>query len=210
MLFADHRDRLSVTPCFIVLGDVFSEEECTKIIEIGQETDIEESKILGEEKDANANNILKIRKSKNSFINLSEKTSWIFEKIFQATTFVNENYFHFELNGFNSIQFTEYHGGGDFYDWHLDLPLKSNDPYMPLEAARFRKLSGSLILSQSSEYTGGEFYIDRDHRNNPINTINQSIGSIVFFPSFISHKVNNVTSGIRRSLVFWVEGPKFK
>lgn len=210
MLFADYRDRLSITPCFMVLGDVFSKEECNKIVSIGQKSDIQDSKILGEETDPSANIKMKIRKSKNSFLHVSEETSWIFEKLFQATTFANENYFQFELHGFNAIQYTEYHSDGDFYDWHLDLPLKSNDVHLPLEAARLRKLSGSVILSDNSEYTGGQFYMDRDQNNNPINIINQSIGSIVFFPSFVCHKVNNVQSGIRRSLVFWVEGPKFK
>lgn len=35
-------------------------------------------------------------------------------------------------------------------------------------------------------------------------------GSIVIFPSFVTHKVSPVTEGIRYSLVGWVHGPPFQ
>ena len=35
-------------------------------------------------------------------------------------------------------------------------------------------------------------------------------GTIIVFPSFIRHRVNPVTKGIRYSLVNWFEGPAFK
>jgi PKHD-type hydroxylase len=38
----------------------------------------------------------------------------------------------------------------------------------------------------------------------------QKRGRILFFPSFILHKVHPVTKGVRKSIVAWVEGPKFR
>jgi PKHD-type hydroxylase len=35
-------------------------------------------------------------------------------------------------------------------------------------------------------------------------------GSIMFFPSFLLHRVAEVTEGKRKSLVGWVTGPKFR
>ncbi len=35
-------------------------------------------------------------------------------------------------------------------------------------------------------------------------------GRMIFFPSFLIHRVAPVTQGIRRSLVIWVTGPKFR
>lgn len=208
MLFVNHQDVLSVTPAFMVLNDVFSPDECKEIVEFGKKTNIEESKILGQDFNPNAND--NIRQSKSSFIEPNEENAWIFDKLFSATAFINERYFHFDLHGFNSIQYTEYHQGGDFYDWHLDLPLKGLEMHSTNPAARLRKLSGSVILSDSFEYTGGELYIERKHNGDPVYSVEQRVGSIVFFPSFVVHKVDKVYSGIRRSLVFWVEGPKFK
>lgn len=208
MLFVNHQDVLSITPYFIVVNDAFTKEECKQIIEIGQKTDIQKSKILSEDVNPNAN--MGIRQSKSSFVYPNQETSWIFSRLFEVTTFANENYFQFDIKGFGSFQYTEYHQGGDHYDWHLDLALKGPEENNPTYGARFRKLSGSLILSDPDEYTGGQLYIERRHDNTPMSVVSQGIGSIVFFPSFVAHKVDKVYSGTRRSLVFWVEGPKFK
>jgi PKHD-type hydroxylase len=42
------------------------------------------------------------------------------------------------------------------------------------------------------------------------NEIEQKRGRIILFPSFFLHKVCPVTKGIRKSIVAWVEGPKFR
>jgi PKHD-type hydroxylase len=35
-------------------------------------------------------------------------------------------------------------------------------------------------------------------------------GTVIAFPSFIPHRVTELTSGVRKSLVGWIEGPKFR
>ena len=35
-------------------------------------------------------------------------------------------------------------------------------------------------------------------------------GTIIIFPSFIRHRVTPVTKGVRKSLVVWVDGPRFR
>ena len=37
-----------------------------------------------------------------------------------------------------------------------------------------------------------------------------SRGNLVAFPSYVLHQVTPVTSGIRKSLVAWGAGPKFR
>lgn len=208
MLYVNHQDILTITPCFMVLNEVFTHDECQAVIEIGKNNSLEESKILGSHDDFNINK--NIRQSKSCFIHPSNESAWIFDKLFHASTFINDRYFHFELNGFNAIQYTEYHQGGDHYDWHLDLPLRGGDNEPPKVESRLRKLSASLILSQQTDYIGGELYIDRKTDGTPLWQVTQTVGSIVFFPSFVAHKVNTVSKGTRKSLVFWIEGPKFK
>jgi PKHD-type hydroxylase len=71
-----------------------------------------------------------------------------------------------------------------------------------------RKLSMSLLLSDPSEFEGGEFEVKTDS-DIPIN-LEQKRGRAWFFPSWALHRVTPVTKGVRKSLVLWVGGPPFK
>ena len=54
-------------------------------------------------------------------------------------------------------------------------------------------------------FTGGDFYLPESN-----NLIKLKHNRAVFFPSCFLHKVTPVTKGIRKSLVVWVTGPKFR
>lgn len=187
----------------LTMENIFTEEECAQIVDIGQRVGVEDSKLINGEVN------VAIRKSKNSFIVPDSDTTWIFEKIMSAINWANEFYFQFELYGFANMQYAEYGPDGDYYDWHKDLLFDQNQITNNMIIPS-RKLSASVILSDRSDYVGGEFYIERDHENNPINSVSQIIGSMTLFPGFTDHKVAPVTEGTRRSLVIWVVGPKLK
>ena len=68
-----------------------------------------------------------------------------------------------------------------------------------------RKLSITIILSDSIEYDGGEFVFEKGG-----DEVFKNQGTVIVFPSFIRHRVNPVTKGIRYSLVNWFTGPAFK
>jgi len=38
----------------------------------------------------------------------------------------------------------------------------------------------------------------------------KKMGSVIAFPSYINHKVSPVTKGLRKSLVAWVSGPRWR
>jgi PKHD-type hydroxylase len=84
------------------------------------------------------------------------------------------------------------------YDWHVDA-------FAPKDGVQ-RKLSISILLSDPSEFEGGELQFKgiEDHK------ILTKQGSIVVFPSFIEHRVAPVTKGVRYSAVTWASGPSFK
>jgi PKHD-type hydroxylase len=144
------------------------------------------------------------RKSKVHFFNYSQETKWLFEKINRVIETVNEEYYNFDLNGYDSIQYSEYRAEEDGrYDFHIDffhdmIPQNEYD-YMT------RKLSFSLLLND--DYVGGdfEFLVGRE----PIKH-NLKRGDMLLFPSFFMHRVTPVTEGTRKSLVSWVTGPKFR
>jgi PKHD-type hydroxylase len=71
-----------------------------------------------------------------------------------------------------------------------------------------RKISIIIQLTDPSEYEGGEFEMDYQYEQ-PNKEDLKKKGTIIVFPSFIPHRVTELTKGTRKSLVAWVEGPKF-
>ena len=117
----------------------------------------------------------------------------------------NNDYFHFDLDHFDSgIQATKYDVGQE-YGWHVDA-ADSRDPGEDLEALP-RKLSMTLVLD--TEFEGGELeiYSPIDQKIIPIP---MKAGSYCVFPSWVVHRVKPVTKGTRYSLVAWMNGPQFR
>ena len=99
------------------------------------------------------------------------------------------------------IQFTEYHATNQgHYDWHQGVWLESDKPFA-------RKLSVVVQLSDPAEYEGGAFEFFGLQSPGPTFAPR---GSLLIFPSFLQHRVLPVTKGTRRSLVTWVEGPRWR
>lgn len=100
------------------------------------------------------------------------------------------------------FQYTEYHGSQEGkYDWHHDIDWNRND-------GLDRKLSITVQLSDPSEYEGGDFSFSEVQ--NPDAGQAKAKGTVLVFPSYLSHAVSPVTSGVRKSLVAWFEGPKWR
>ena len=70
-----------------------------------------------------------------------------------------------------------------------------------------RKLSAVLLLTDPSEFEGGELQI---FTSNQPRTVPLKKGSIVFFPSFFLHRVTEVTKGNRQTLVLWIGGDHYQ
>ena len=177
---------------FAGLQSAFSDDECEKIIEIGNNLKGEQALL---EDGVIAKNY---RDSEISWIINSNENVWIFEKLRQIIIDINEKYFGFELYGFyEPIQFTKYQAPSGKYDKHVDI----------LHQDFVRKLSITVQLSDPNDYEGGDLLIHNSSR--PIFT-NKIRGTITAFPSFVLHEVTPVTKGTRYSLVAWVAGPAFR
>jgi PKHD-type hydroxylase len=122
-------------------------------------------------------------------------------KLMQYAYQANRTSFGFDLWNLSSIQFTEYHASEEgHYHWHQDVDWEN-------DMAFDRKLSVVIQLSDPSQYDGGEFQFQQTA--NP-GTAFAPMGSVLVFPAFYTHRVTPVTRGVRRSLVTWIEGPKFR
>ena len=135
----------------------------------------------------------------------NENTLWIFQRINYVVESLNEQFFNYELNGYDSFQYTEYqaHEGGK-YDFHMDTIMGKNKS---TDRPETRKLSVTLVLND--DFEGGEFQMNHSQEKNA-ETIPTGKGKLILFPSFLIHRVAPVTKGVRKSLVVWVNGPKFK
>ena len=171
-------------------------EECDTIIET-YKSRLQKAKVVDENNPITSGKYNeKDRKSDTYFIPPDSESEWIFRKLTDYIINANDNYFHFDLHGFEKIQFTRYKSSNDCFKNHVDAG--PND---------IRKLSLSIQLSDPKEYEGGELCINDspDPQVCP-----NDLGTIILFPSYTSHEVKPVTKGTRYSLVAWVEGPPFR
>ena len=71
-----------------------------------------------------------------------------------------------------------------------------------------RKLSFSLQLSDAKDYRGGEVeFVDSSGKRY---FAPKQKGTLIIFDSRIKHRVRTIKSGLRKSLVGWVVGPRWK
>jgi hypothetical protein len=146
------------------------------------------------------------RVSNAGFISPTEDFQWIFDRFNNAISTLNDRHYGFDLHGYNHIQLTEYRGDqSGKYDWHMDTMLGD----IPGDIYFTRKLSAVLLLSEPDvDFFGGKFHINRGEEKDAMEVVFKK-GRMILFPSFIIHRVTPVTQGVRRSMVAWVEGPKF-
>lgn len=141
-----------------------------------------------------------IRDSKIRFIESNlDQNRWVFERFTACINNVNKKFFKFDLNRLETLQYTVY-DVGQFYRDHMDLAFRN-----PNNAVR--KLSFTMQLSNPEDYQGGElkFKLGPEPK-----IANKKRGAITFFPSYVMHEVTPVTEGIRKSIVGWVTGPRWK
>lgn len=111
------------------------------------------------------------------------------------------NYFRFNLNYITDLAYIETGESLNPLDWHNDISKQY--PHNQ------RKLSFSLIINDPKEYEGGILEINNGSGNNNIIPPNPP-GSLIFFPSFMLHRVTTVTKGVRKSIVGFVGGEPYK
>ena len=158
-------------------------------------------------------NLAKLLKHRNSNVGWIGEP-WMYHEIHNLVHRANRSAeWNFHWNYSEPAQYTVYKKG-QFYGWHQDsFDKPSHDPKNPNYHGKIRKLSVTISLSDSSEYTGGRLqFLDRSGYKQKIITCTEVLtkGSLVVFPSFMWHRVTPVKKGIRKSLVMWNLGDPFK
>ena len=189
-------------PTQIYWHDFFTAADIDRIIQECQSSELESSTASH-----NPNIDNEVRVSNVNFHNRNHQNSWIFDQINFGIEDMNSKFFHFDLYGYDYFQYSEYHGDkSGKYNFHMDIFTNEESYASPLT----RKLSLVLLLSEPGvDFEGGEFQMNVGSEDK-LETLQMKKGTLIAFPSFMIHRVTPVTKGIRRSIVIWVEGPKFK
>jgi PKHD-type hydroxylase len=156
----------------------------------------------------NNNTNTDIRVSSIKFLTLEPETEWIFTRFNWVIEQINHYFYGYDLNGYDSIQYGVYDSTElGRYGWHMDTHMNDRvDGYFET-----RKLSLSFLLNEPGlDFEGGEFQLNSGTAEAQADTLTLKKGDLVAFSSFLLHRVAPVTRGIRKSLVIWVTGPKFK
>jgi PKHD-type hydroxylase len=140
-----------------------------------------------------------IRITRTAWIKPSPQTKWIYDRMQSVIRSLNDRVWQFDITGFSEdFQYTVYEGSeGGHYDWHVDQG----------DLAKRRKLSLSLQLTEPSLYDGCDLQL---HGANHIDTAPRTRGALIAFPSYVLHRVTPITRGVRKSVVVWTTGPKFR
>jgi PKHD-type hydroxylase len=172
----------------------FSDKEIEKIYQDLEKIEIEAGKTLG----GDENNE---RRSSVKWIPKSEEWNWVYQRLMEIALEANKKLWHFDIFTCENIQYTEYYATNDgHYNWHQDLGP---------EFASHRKISISVQLSNPANYSGGDLQFWLGGEQNVI-SVSKALGEATIFPSYLMHRVTQVHTGVRKSLVLWIGGSHFR
>ena len=185
------------------------------------DSEMRDSELLGRHKDKNKRN------SENAWINTNH---WIAGFLWHYVNKANRENFLYDLTNIDgeNLQYTKY-SEGQYYIWHNDAGISnyykpqyvansgnSDEDSDNLQVTDFlktscelvRKLSFTLQLSDPDEYEGGNVQLIDDSGKSYIAP--RQRGTIILFDSRTQHRVIKVKKGVRKSIVGWVLGPRWR
>ena len=176
---------------------LFTPDQCNQIIASGRAQKPQEAKV-GMNKPGGGAADTKKRVTKISWIPFKEM-GHMYQDLNEFIQKANENHFGFgDIQITENAQFTEYPEGG-FYNWHMDCDVNmEHEPPV-------RKISMTVLLNNPAEFEGGHLELMA-----PGKFANLKQGHAICFASFLNHRVNPVTRGMRQSLVVWFGGKAFR
>jgi PKHD-type hydroxylase len=175
---------------------LFTPEQCQKIIDCGRRQKPQQAQVGMNKPEGGVDT--KKRVTTISWIPFEEMKP-MYSDLNNFIQAANENHFGFgDIQITEQAQFTEYPVGG-FYDWHMDCDVNmAHEPPV-------RKISMTLLLSPENQFEGGDLELMAKGKKAKLKQ-----GHAIIFASFLNHKVNPVTRGVRQSLVCWFGGKPFR
>lgn len=168
-------------------------EECDKIKSISNVLEQKQAHIESENGPIDES----FRKVNRWTIPNADPYKWIYEKICKTFLAANRDFWNLDVDLIETVELLQYKfdpsaNTQDHYNKHSDFGGKFCG----------RKLSYSALLSDSTEFKGGDLilYLREDI------VLPKDQGQVLIFPSLAFHEVTSVTQGERWSLVTWIKG----
>ena len=181
--------------CFAIWENGFSEDELEKILFLENLQSFQKGTV-GDHGAPTSNTV---RDSDISWINPDNNSEWLFSRLTSITSKINYDHFMYDIDRIESIQYTKYKHD-QHYTWHWDASFEWRQ-YV-------RKISMVMMLTDPEEYEGGELEVCNTGNFEKTQKLKPKRGDIVFFSSWMPHKVHPVISGERKTLVSWVMGKR--
>jgi PKHD-type hydroxylase len=176
---------------WVIFQDRLSDEDCDALIEDARSFAPVPTTVVGSSTTHRRGVVRKLP--------WEQRTEWIYNLLWCAASVANDAHYQLDISGIVRMpEYVEYDQALGRFDWHNDYSHES-------ELAP-RKLTVIIQLSHADEYQGGVLQAF-DVVESPIP---RERGTIVIMPSFVYHRVTQVTSGCRRIIVSWIGGPKLR
>lgn len=209
MEFVKENDLVAVT-------QLFSKEECDKIKAIADSWPKGPAKVYKNSLSDSKEDITS-RKGTVALISNSNPDYKIwFESVYHLRVvnalaqYIKRHPIEVDLTQIN-YQYTIYDQPKDKFNLHADLSCNSSGFRLYKEGVH-RKLSVSIELDDPTTYEGATLYVETNNAtprgSRPsLVRFSRAQGTALFFPSYVNHEVSELTSGVRRSMVVWFNGP---
>ena len=190
--------------------NAISSQNCKKIIEIFKHSKTEKGKIAARRNKKELRG--RLRPTIRTGAVVFTRESWIYDLI---NPFIHEfnkrSGWNFQWDWNEDAQITCY-TKGDHYTWHPDQsPLPYKHHHLNFNN-KMRKLSLTLQLSDPADYKGGDLEFAWLRQGKCVIERQpewKERGTIIIFPSFMTHRITPITKGKRWSLVNWSVGRPF-
>ena len=189
-------------PHFGVMKNVFDQEEIDRILFYEKILNFEKAQTIGEQQGEKLEERDKFRICDIASMMIDQNTQWLWDKIGHISAKANYDLFLYDINAIEDLNYLIYHGTENGkYISHRDVLMHGYRRYD-------RKISGIMMLSDPSEYKGGDLLIDTHATDSKEKwrKVELEKGDVVFFDSGFTHCVEPVTEGKRQVIVFWLHG----
>lgn len=173
-------------------GDRFSEQDCESVVELGRLYAPTPAPVGSNTVDLLARSAARRR------ITLLPSSLELLSRLEALIQKVSEQHFGFAISGIRAPELLEYSPGNGHFAWHRDFAYHGDGVV--------RKLALVIQLSNPADYEGGDLEVFEPSSA----PLPRERGTILALPAFLIHRVTPVTRGLRRALVVFGVGPRFR
>jgi PKHD-type hydroxylase len=176
---------------WVVCSKRLSDTTCDELIRLGRSFPREEPTVVGQD-------VLKEHRVGHVHMMPSvPETLSLYQMLWDTAVDATTKHYGLMLSDITRMpHYVEYPAGRGHFHWHNDYSHEQ------LESPR--KLTVIIQLTSGDEYEGGDLEVF----GTPNSVLPRERGTVVCFPSFIPHRVTQVTAGMRQVIVAWIAGPR--